>query len=426
MLNSKEKTILGDIGLSLGSKIVAMLLFLIVDIVLVRILSFSEYNEWSYFYSITVIAYNLARCGINSSTKVHMAETNNPKDKKNYYWSGLVLRILVSIACGLVSLTLIIFSGKLGYPGKYPNLVSLIWVLPFMIFLYTIVDFYKEINIALINFRNIFIFSILEFGMCLVFAVLFNINNPNNVKVAHAYAVGYLVTILVEIILTHSFFNKEKIEKHKIKVFVKPILKFAFPMYLSNLVGALLVEIDTFMLGIFSTDQTGVYSIAKSLITKATNVNLAICVSTMTQFSVIEKDNIREKKALFKKIMMLNGFIILCVCGGVLIFGKIIIMILYGSDYTNASNVMNYLLVYYICYAISIFPSTFISYQKQADKILKYNVLMFGCNLCFNILLIPKYGGEGAAIASSISIIPYTFFMFYGMKQIFNKVENLG
>ncbi|MCI6783762.1 MAG: oligosaccharide flippase family protein [Lachnospiraceae bacterium] len=423
MFNNKEKGIIGDIGLSLGSKIIAMVLFLVVDMVLVRILSFSEYNEWSYFYSITVIAYNLARVGINSSTKVHIAETSDQKKKKTYYWSGILLRIAISLACGLASLLLIAFSSKLGYPGKYPNLVNLIWILPMLIFFYTILDFYKEINIALINFKNIFIFSILEFGTCLVFTIAFNIKNASDIKVAQAYAIGYLMTVGIEILLTYKHFGKIKIEFKKVLLCVKPIIKFAFPMYLSNLVGALLVEMDTFMLGIFSTGQTGVYAIAKSLITKATNVNLAICVSTMTQFSVIEKKDISEKKKLFKKIMLLNGVIVVGVCIGVLVLGKTVITILYGSDYTNSGNVMNYLLVYYICYATSIFPSTFISYQKQADKILKYNIIMFLCNLCFNMLLIPKHGAVGAAIASSISIIPYTFFMFRGMKQIFDAIE---
>lgn len=49
--------------------------------------------------------------------------------------------------------------------------------------------------------------------------------------------------------------------------------------------GLVLVEMDTFMLGLFCPkQQVSVYSIAKQLISKATNVNMAVWTGTITSW----------------------------------------------------------------------------------------------------------------------------------------------
>lgn len=415
--------LISNVGLSFSAKIVAMIFYLLIDIVLVRVLSFAEYDEWCYFYAIAVICFSMVRLGINTSTKVHIAGENIIEEKTKYIQAGLIIRVFASVFFGFLSLLLLLFIEKLGYPYEYPNLNKLIMMLPVLIINYTLLDFFKEANVGLNKFKNIFILTVLEFGLCLVFTIILNYVGGTNIKVMWSYILGYAVATCIGFSLVGKNMFSIRIKVDNVKRCIKRIISFAFPMYMSNLVGSLLVEMDTFMLGLFNPGQTGVYAIAKNLVTKMTNLNLAICVGTMAQLAIVNSGNIKEQRRKINKVMKINLMLTAGVCVAIMIFGDLVISILYGREYIYAGTVIKCLLVYYICYATSIFPSTFISYQKQSEKILKNNLLMFVCNLIFNIMLIPKYGAIGAAVASALAILPYTFFMFKFQKEIMDTIE---
>lgn len=414
------KKMVGNVALSLGSKIVAMVLYMIIDIVLVRMLSVRQYDEWSYFYAIVVICYNVAILGINGSTKVYVAQKSDAYSRKQYIVSGAVVRGAASLGMAVLSLGMLFFASAMGYPDKYPNLQALFLCIPFMIITYTFLDFFKEIYVGLVNFRNIFCISILEFGGSLVGAVIFIQYIPSGVGAAVGYIMGYTLTVFVECVFARSYVKVQgKVGLADVKARGKEIFTYAMPIFGTSLIGSLLVEMDTVMLGGLNPGSTGVYALAKNLMTKATNVNLAICTSTMPVFADINKNNVKGRKQLFYKIIGLNILFVAAVSIGILILGKTVIIILYGENYASVAGILNNLIVYYICYSLSIFPSTLLNYQKKANQALKYNFIMFGCNLVFNLLLIPSYGANGAAVATSLAIIPYTILLFVAAGKVF-------
>ena len=85
-------------------------------------------------------------------------------------------------------------------------------------------------------------------------------------------------------------------------------MKYAIPLVLTSLGGLVLMEMDTFMLGLFcSKEQVSVYSIAKQLVSKATNVNMAIWTGTVASLAMITKENFIDKKNKFQKVNRLNN-----------------------------------------------------------------------------------------------------------------------
>ena len=143
-------------------------------------------------------------------------------------------------------------------------------------------------------------------------------------------------------------------------------MKYALPIALISLGGLVLVEMDTFMLGILSTkEQVSIYSIAKQLCSKATHINYAIVVGTMTSFSVIKRENVQEKKKKFYKISKINFAITLLIAILFWAFTKPIIGLLYGNQYLGAGNVIKMLLPYYILYGVSNYYASFLDFQQK-------------------------------------------------------------
>ena len=163
------------------------------------------------------------------------------------------------------------------------------------------------------------------------------------------------------------------------------------------------------MLGILSTKlQVANYGIAKNLCTKAAHVNYALTVGSMTSFSVLTVANIKEKSSKLMKAGGLNALISVVIAGAFLLLGTFMITILYGAEYSEAGEILKYLVPYYVMYGISSFFATFLDFQGKAKtrSICYCTVVML--NFILNLLLIPKFGAIGAAVATSLSLVPYT------------------
>mgnify|MGYP003311889823 CR=1 FL=1 len=88
---------------------------------------------------------------------------------------------------------------------------------------------------------------------------------------------------------------------------VKIIIKDAFPFLLISCGTLILVEMDSFMLGLLqSSEEVAAYSIAKKFCSKASHINIAICTSTMPIFANLKSSNVDSLSDKFKKIMSTN------------------------------------------------------------------------------------------------------------------------
>lgn len=400
-----------DTALSLFSKIVAMIFFLLADIFIARILSKEQYGEWSFLVAIATILFSVGWMGINSSTCFSVANNLGSTKEKSYILSGVRIRIVSSIAFSILLLILAIpVSRVMGFPNKYPHLQSLFLLLPIWVMFNSFSDFFKHLNVGLIKFKNIFYITLSEFGGYLFFSLicLSLINSVIGVAIGHIAAV-LAATLLGFLLLARYLKTLSLADSIRDKHTEMQILKYALPLFLGSVVSSLLMEMDTFMIGlIHMSEQTGIYAIAKNLTTKATNINLAICTGTMTAFAKLTAENIKTKRKLYIKINIINVCCIVAVDLAFILLGPFFIKLLYGNEYAASTEVLSILLIYYSLFSVSFFPATLLNYHHKAYNSFIFGIIMFICNLVFNLLLIPRYGASGAAIATCIAVVPYT------------------
>lgn len=425
-INLANSKIVKDSFLSIISKGYAMVLFLLTDIVLARLLGIDEYAEWNFFYSLADMIFPIVWFGINVASRVYVARCNNEKEMRIGVQGTTILRIGVSAILALIYAGISIkLPYYIGYPNKYDHLKLMIQLNIIYIFINSIAEFYKDLNIALRNFKNILAISILEFTGYLCFSVLFLLNvEKSAVNVEIAYMCATVAIVVLEIAQFRRLYSVEEFRENRIEILnvVKLVFKDAFPFLLISCGTLILVEMDSFMIGLMKdSEEIATYSIAKKFCSKATHINIAICASTMPIFAKLSYINVDEMKQKFKKIMSVNlGFTTMVG----LVFWLIVpplIPLFYGKEYSNAGIVLIALIPYYVFNGVSKFLASFLDYQRLTKRRGLFYLSAVVLNLVFNLLLIPRQGAFGAALASSLSMIPYLLYMIIETGSVFKK-----
>ena len=140
------------------------------------------------------------------------------------------------------------------------------------------------------------------FSYCL-FTICFLFIYDNPTSIAFGYCVAGTIILICNIRITSKNYSGQAIlQGIKDLQLVNKILKYAIPLVLTSIGSLVLMEMDTFMLGLFGTkQQVSIYSIAKQLVSKATNVNMAIWTGTVSSLVMITKENFNEKNINSKR-----------------------------------------------------------------------------------------------------------------------------
>lgn len=416
-----KSTLLSNIAWSFLAKIFAMLFYFIADVFYARFLGIDAYAEWVFFFSIANITFCIGWFGINISSKVYIAKSD---EKAQCFGAAIKVRVLFSSIIFVIIIILApLIAPKIGYPEPYSNLKKLMFFLSSMIVVNSFTEFFKHIYIGIQEYKNLCIITFTEYFLLCLFSVVLLLINNNPTSIALGYCITGLSTLVCNIFIFTKKYDISLIRKGtKNLQLQKSIIKYSIPLVLTSLGGLVLIEMDTFMLGLFcSKEQVSVYYIAKQLISKATNINMAIWTGTITSLTTITKNNYEEKKHKFKLVNRLNYTISIIICMFFAIFGKFVIQLIYGIEYTNAGKILILLIPYYLLFCISSLYANFLDFMGHAQKRALWFISVIVINFIFNYYLIPKYAGIGAAFATIISIIPYTIYCIFDVIHIFKK-----
>lgn len=397
---------------TLGGKIFAMIFYMAFDITCARMLAPENYAEWVFFFAVLTMMFYLGWCGVNTSAKVFVSKESTKRGISKVIQAVFLLRLVVSIIVAVLITSMAYpLATCLGYPDKYPNLFNLCSIAGVLVFFNSFTELFKSLFMGMGKFERLCSITIVEYAGYFLFtlAILFFFRNPK--AVAAGYFCSGLLVFGVGIVLLRNITNDTILpEKNgSYKSIMRSVMQYAVPIAVSSIGGMILVEMDTLMLGILSSKlQVVNYGIAKNLCAKATHINYALTVGCMTFFSVLTAENIEEKRSKLMKISGLNTLIALTVAGVFFLVGTSIITVLYGVKYSASGMILKYLIPYYILYSVSNFFATFLDFQGKA----KVRSICYGTvivlNFILNWLFIPAHGAIGAAVATSLSLLPYT------------------
>ena len=214
--------------------------------------------------------------------------------------------------------------------------------------------------------------------------------------------------------------NRVKLDFRQLDInqHIKPAVVLLFTILASDLYN----QIDVTMLGWISTnEEVGCYSYAIKLVRIVTSVATAIAVTVLPRLSQYynEKEIIQFNELSQKTVKAVLMVAMPC-AAGLAICSKEIITILYGESFLRSSEIIDILLPIVIIISVSYFCGSVVLTAINKEKYLLVATISGAIvNIALNTYLIPRWEGNGAAVASVFAeIIVLIIHVFIATKYV--------
>lgn len=416
ILNKEHREVLW----SFASKGITFILFYAFEIFLANNLSVEIFGQWSFLFSALNLILILSVFGVNASSRKYYAQYNKTSSLNSVITSSFKLRTITSF---IITIIYFFLCGTISNLLKVPHLKPLFQLATPIIFFYGLTEYSKGAFIGLLNIRYNFFINIIEYGLKFLLVVILFTFAKNISKILISFNISYILAAIIGIFFIFKKYYKPKEQTFKnVQVSIKDILKYSIPHFLGAISYIIFIEIDTLMLGLLSSKyNVGIYTVAKKIIVVLPNISLAIAMGKMAAFAKINDENRDMFKKKFYGLLKFNGIIFAIISIGLLASSWFIIPFLFGIKYTASIVPLLILIPFLYIESFSIFINLLLDYQALATKKAINFAFALIINIILNYFFIKKWGTIGAAIATSVSIIPYIILNLFVVKKVFTK-----
>ena len=244
-------------------------------------------------------------------------------------------------------------------------------------------------------------------------------------KSVYWFALSNVLDHFVLFVVVYLFYRKNKAPSLRFSFHSgMEVLKESYHFILSGLMVALYGQMDRIMLNSMLGQETvGFYSAANTICTMWIFVPSAMINSSRPLLMEMKKKDegmyLRRLKQLYSALIWLC----IAVSFGVLIFGPLAIRILYGSAFDSASNALRILIWCEVFSMIGSARGIWIITENKNKYIKYYLIYGVAVNAVLNLILIPRFGICGAAVATLVTQVVTSLIapLFYKETRIHTK-----
>lgn len=194
----------------------------------------------------------------------------------------------------------------------------------------------------------------------------------------------------------------------------RELLGQSWLLIFSGFLATINLRVDQIMLKWMSgSGEVGVYAVAVTLSEAWYFIGAAIVTSVFPSLVEDRRTDPAKYQARLQRIFDVLFLIALTVAIGVTFCSRFVIGILYGAQFLPASTI----LMVHVWAGLFAFMRQLFSRWLIMEGLLKYSFYSHGsgalANVVLNALLIPKYGGFGAAVATLISYAVSSYFSLF-------------
>jgi O-antigen/teichoic acid export membrane protein len=221
---------------------------------------------------------------------------------------------------------------------------------------------------------------------------------------------GWVLAIIAMSFLAFYFLEKNVFPIFKTKVKAvsvdKELLSFSLPLLFAGIAGLIMGWTDTLMLGYFSSSaDVGIYNVALPTAQLIRAIPGALGVIF---FPVISELYARNKiEDLRRTYSVVTKWMLALICPPfllVLLFPDQIIKILFGAEYIAGATALSILVFGFMIGSVVGPASQTLQAYGRTKTVMMTNYIGAAINFLLNLLLIPIYGVNGAAIATGFSL----------------------
>lgn len=393
--NRDENFLNGLLKFAIGPLGGALIGFLTVPIT-TWLVSPDEFGKATMFTLVQTLTTSFLYLGMDHA---YAREYNEHQDKHKVLFNALALPLVLACIISLISLIFADSVAKLIFETDL-NIIVYIYALW--------VPFVAIENLLLLNIRmkekglafsafNIF----LRLNIMILTIAFLTAWSKSYVSIVLATVLGQIVVDIIliiysrkELVFKRSYFDKE---------LTKRMLKFGLPWIPATIIGWVLTASDRIFLERYTNyEQVGIYFAAMKII-GVLGIIQSIFISYWSPVSYRwQKEGVENEKftIVSQSLMFLMALLFL----GVLLFKDLFTAIL-SPEYSKAAIIVPFLLFYPIMNTVSNTTALGIPFSRKTHYNIWISTVAAISNVILNILLVPKLGAVGAAIATGVSYI---------------------
>lgn len=384
---------------------------LIERLIVGNVLSPAAYGRVSIGLAILSIASTVSLVGFTQAIPRYMSRFDDPADVRGVWVTGLLVAGALSlVVSAAVFLNAPLIARVLSDSAENALLVRLFALtIPFLVGMRVGVGAVRGFeNTVYRTYAKDLLYPI---GRISILVALLGLGYG---AVAAGYA--YVAAAAAAFVLAHALLHRLMPLVGEFTLRPRSMVRFSAPLVVSTILGLLLLQVDTLLLGYFKSSYVvGQYSAAFPLANGILIVLGSFGFMYLPLASRLDADGEREEvdriyKVTTKWIYVLTfpGF------AAFLLFPEDVIRIFFGPEYLPAALPLSVLSIGFFTNALAGRNRETISALGRTEYVLAGNAAAFVLNVALNLLLIPPYGAVGAAVASAISLVSLNV-VIYGL-----------
>ena len=395
-----------------------MLISFTAKLLISRYLSRVEYGEVSLGITIMTLVTTISMVGLNTGLGRYIPRFDTPSGRGSVVRSALEITLPIAvlnaalIAVFAEDLTRVLFDNG--------DVERLVWIFAATIPL--VVLFRMAVGIIQGQQRSkpkVLLGNLLLPGVRLGLIAAAVLVGLGPLAFAGAYLVSYLVVAVAA-----AYYIVTRVDlpsSGEYEPLRGELVSFSAPLMLTTTITVILSNIDTVMLGYFSTtSDVGIYNVVFPLTVAITVFLVSFRFIVMPQISELHSnaktDEIRRVYALTSKWIIALSSPVLFVF---LFFPSQAITLTFGGKYSAGAPALTILSLGFFTHAIAGPNGATLTSIGETKAIMWINIFTGICNLGLNVLLIPRYSFIGAAIATGGS---YTLMNLLYSWQLYDKM----
>lgn len=379
-----------------SDRIAALIQAILVGAIVARYLGPEDFGVLAFASAIAVSVGPLVRFG---SDKVVTREFIKQADRGELFWTVFVARIVFGVFVGF-ALTICVCAGVIHTDTPIEMLVISITALPLIFSGFEVSRFVLSADlmnkIAILPTIAVLLF-ISAAKLCLVY------QQQSLIWFAIINAFGLVATNIAIFLCAKRAGLVPGVRLPNFSL-LRKLLKECWPLIFSSLSAVLYMNVDCMMLRLMcGVSDAGVYSVAVRLSVALYFVPTALGVSFFPWLTNTFHDRPDSYLKVLHGFFEINALIAYaCILLALLIFPSAL-LILFGEQYRESISVFRW----HVFGVLFVFLGTARAQHLNIAKLHHFNFFATGCglisNILLNVVLIPRYGCRGAAIATVLS-----------------------
>ena len=389
--------------------VVSRLIRAVLIIYVARLLGTEGYGVFSYAVSLAAFFAIFSDIGIVGILTREVAK--DPASLQKHFVTGFV----VKMALVLVSIILIV--GVAPFFTKIPAATPLLWLAALLIAF----DGLRDLALAIpraqekmqveAGFTILANVAITGIGLAAIFV------EPTPGALFFGYVAGSGIGMAAALWHLRQYFKG--FFAHFDRTLIPRLFKEAWPFALTGLLGVIMTNTDSVMLGWYmDASAVGLYGAALRVIQVFYFMPVVLGSSTFPVFSSFSESDPARFRAAFETVVTAAFVISMPLALGGILLSRGIIELVFGNAYLGA--VLPFQIL--VLTAITNFPSSFLingifAYRRQHLFAFALGIGAIG-NVILNVLLIPRFGIAGSAFATLLAQFLSYGAMWYWMQKI--------